>query len=74
MLVFQGCGDWYRIGDQITKTEVPCPGILILFAMACHVRYVPWGLKPHLFPVLGDSHQPNSKGLNLYNDSLLRVG
>ena len=37
--------------------------------------HVCWGLDSHWFPVVGDGHQPNSRGLYThYKDSLLKVG
>ena len=37
--------------------------------------YMCWGLNSHWFPVVGDGHQPNRRGVYThYKDSLLKVG
>ena len=39
------------------------------------VIHMCWGLNSHYFHIIGDGHQPNSRGLyTTYKDSLLKVG
>ena len=47
----------------------------INFILACIIQYMCQGLNSHYFHIIGDGHQPNSRGLYThYKDSLLKVG
>ena len=65
-----------QLGGQITKTakrtntSPPWKNMDIV-----GILYMCWGLNSHYFHIIGDGHQPNSRGLYThYKDSLLKVG